>query len=448
MSRNADIGYLGSKMTATPDDTSSGGKTPRLPYSGKRPFYGWVIVFVGFVTQIVQGLVSQGFSTYAPLLQQDFGWSKAVLAGPRSVTSVQSSLLGPVAGRLVDKFGPRIVVAAGVVVTGAGLVLFGATYSLWTYYISNILMALGLSLEGLLVMSVAVNNWFRRRGTLAQSLMLLGFSLAGVFGVPLLVFMETRMGWHRSAMWTGIAVIAIGLPCSALLRKNPEIYGLLPDGDEPGMAVQATRGRWQDTEHDFSVREAVRTRAFWLLAFGWAVSMLGITTVQVHLFLQLGQDVKLNEATAALVWSIAAFCNIPSRLAGGILGDRLPKTITLALATGFMAASVFALAVATSFRSALVFSVLYGVGWGMQTPVMNAIQGEYFGRKSLGAIRGWLQLASLPLAIAAPVLVGYVADRQGTYRWAFTGVSFFMLICASLVLLATRPKLPRKISAE
>src|SRR5512143_1809878 len=91
-------------------------KSPRLPFVGRRLFYGWGIVFVGAVNQFAQGLVGQGFSAYADLMRADFGWTKAVLAGPRSVTSVENSLLGPVSGWMIDRFDPRILVGAGMTV--------------------------------------------------------------------------------------------------------------------------------------------------------------------------------------------------------------------------------------------------------------------------------------------------------------------------------------------
>ena len=413
-----------------------------MPYSGQKPFYGWIIVSVGFISQLAQGLVNQGFSTYPELLQREFGWSKAVLAGPRSVTSVQNSVLGPVTGFLIDRLGTRIVFGAGILITGLGLIVFGMTHSLWVYYLSNVLMALGLSLEGILVMSVTVNNWFKRRSTVAESIMLLGYSLAGVIGVPALVLMQTHLGWRQAATWTGIAIIAVGLPCSILLRTRPEPFGLLPDGDVSADPVQSADKPQAGAEHDFTLKTAIRTRAFWLLAFGWAIGNLGLSTVQVHIFLHLGQDVGLSRTAAALVWSIASLANIPSRIIGGILGDRLPKNIILGVATAFMGASVFALAIATSFSTALLFSVPFGIGWGMFTPVMNSVQGDYFRGKSQGVIRGWLQLVSLPFTIAAPVLVGLAADRQGTYLWAFITTSVVMMGGAILNFVATRPKPP------
>ena len=195
-------------------------------------------------------------------------------------------------------------------------------------------------------------------------------------------------------------------------------------------------------EYDFTLREAIRTWAFWLLAIGWAIGNLGIGAAQVHLFLHLEQGVGLTRTTASLVWTIASLSNIPSRLAGGFFGDRMPKNLVAGFSMVLTAVSVFMLGVATSVQMAFAYSVIYGIGWGIRTPVMNAMQGEYFGLKSQGVIRGWLQSLSLPLTIAAPVVVGYIADIQGSYRLTFIVMSFVMLAGSILVFLATPPKPP------
>ncbi len=208
-------------------------KVPRLPWIGKKPFYGWIVVAVGGVTQFFSGIINQGFATYLSPLQKDFGWSKAILAGPRSIAQVEQSVLGPLEGFLVDRFGPRRIVTIGIFITGLGFILFGLTNSLWMYYLSNIIIALGSGLQGMLVMSVTINNWFRRRRSIAQAVMHLGFALAGVVGIPVLVLVQDQMGWQTSAIGSGLLIWAVGFPCSKLLRTKPEPYGLLPDGDIP-----------------------------------------------------------------------------------------------------------------------------------------------------------------------------------------------------------------------
>ena len=168
--------------------------------------------------------------------------------------------------------------------------------------------------------------------------------------------------------------------------------------------------------------------------------------VQVHLFLHLEQ-VGLPRETIALVWTVASLCNIPSRLVGGFLGDRVPKNIMLGIAMISMAVAMYLLAVTTSAPMAFSYAVLLGIGWGIQTPVLNALQGEYFGRKSQGVIRGWLQTLSLPIGIAAPIVTGYMWDIQGTYRPTFTVIALIMIAGSVMAFLATRP-IPPNSHAE
>jgi MFS family permease len=412
---------------------------PWYPWIGKRPFYGWIIVIIGAVTQFFQGITSQGFSTYLGPLGTDFGWSKAALAGPRSVTQIEGAITGPIEGFLVDKFGPRRVVTVGVFIMGLGFLLFGITNSYWMFLLSSIIIALGTGLQGLLVMSVTVNNWFRRKRTISQSVMSLGYSMAGVVGVPALVFIQNQMGWRESAYITALIVWTIGFPCALLLRTVPESIGSVPDGEIPDNTV--IEKNYIKDEYDFTLREAIRTRSFWLLAFGWAIGNLGLLGVQVHLFLHL-EIVGLSRATVSLVWMVASLSNIPSRLIGGFLGDRLQKNVMHTVSMVFMAVAIYILAIADSPLVAFSYAVLFGIGWGMRTPIINAIQGEYFGRKSQGIIRGWLQTISLPIIIAAPVVAGHMADIQGTYKPTFIVIALIILAGAFLVFFATHPPIP------
>ena len=423
--------------------SSDASRVPKLPWRGTRPFYGWTIVSVGLVTQFFQGLANQGFPSYLPSLSKEFGWSRAVLAAPRSVTQVQNSILGPIEGILVDRFGPRFMVLIGVFMMGLGMILFGLTHNLWMYYLSNIIIAAGTGFQGLLVMSVAVNNWFRRKRTMAQAIMLQGFALAGVIAVPALAATQSGPGWRTAAIGSGIFIWALGIPMSMLLRTRPEPYGLLPDGAIPGAAEAAPgSGRRGYTEHDFSLREAIHTRTFWLLSIGWAIGNMAMGVAQTHIFLHLEQDVRLSHATASMVWMVASTTCIPSRFVGGFLGDRVPKNILLGCATVLMAGSVYILAVANTPQLAFTYAVIYGLGWGIRTPVMNALQADYFGRRSLGNIVGWLQSLSVPITIAAPIVVGHVADVQGTYRSGLIVVSIISLLGTTAVFAALPPKVP------
>ncbi|NLE08494.1 MAG: MFS transporter [Dehalococcoidales bacterium] len=210
---------------------------PRYPWIGKRPFYGWIIVIVGAVTQFFQGIASQGFSSYMDLLQTEFGWTKAMLSGPRSITSIEGAITGPIEGILVDKFGPRKVVIAGLLISVLGYIIFGLTNNYIMYYVASMAITLGIGFQGLLVMSVTVNNWFNRKRTMAQAIMGLGYSMAGVIGVPLLVILQNNLGWRESCFITAAAVLVIGLPFAFLLKDSPESIGEVPDGKQTARAI-------------------------------------------------------------------------------------------------------------------------------------------------------------------------------------------------------------------
>jgi MFS family permease len=428
-------------MTETPQYL----KPPRYPWIGKKPFYGWIIVAVGAVTQFFQGIASQGFTTYMGLLETEFGWTKAALSGPRSVTQVEGAITGPLEGFLVDRFGPRKVAAAGIFISGIGFALFGVMNSYFMFYVSSIVITLGIGLQGLLVLSVTVNNWFNRKRTIAQSIMGLGYSMAGVIGVPVLVFLQEQMDWRASAYITAVFVWVIGFPFVMMLRDKPETIGSVPDG-ETGDDKSKNNNPIITGGYDFTLSESLKTSSFWLLALGQAISNLGILGAQLHLFLHLENFVGIQRETVALVWTVASLSNIPARLLGGYFGDRLPKNILLGVSNTLMAGAVYILAVTETTAMAFTFAVIFGIGWGMRTPVLNAIQGEYFGRMSQGVIRGWMQSLGLPIIIAAPVIVGHMADVQGTYLYAFSLMAGVMVIGSILLFLARHPKPPSSAS--
>lgn len=415
-------------------------KLNRYPWQGKRLFYGWIIVMIAAVTQFFQGVASQGFTTYMGPLQSEFGWSKAALSAPRSVSMIEGAITGPLEGFLVDKFGPRKVAASGIIIMSLGYLLFGLTDSYFMFFFSSLVITLGTGFQGLLVLSVTVNNWFHRKRTVAQSLMGIGYSMAGVVGLPMLVLIQSKLGWEASAYITAAVILVIGFPFVMMLRVGPETVGEVPDGKSSGKKETV-----RDTAYagyEFTLAQAFKSRAFWLLVFGSSIGNLGILGAQTHLFPHLEEGVGMARDAAAMVWTVASITSIPARLLGGILGDRMPKNILLGVSMILMAVAIYILAVAGTAAMAFSFSVIFGIGWGMRTPVLNAIQGEYFGRKSQGIIRGWLNTLGIPLIIAAPVVSGHMYDVQGTYQHAFTIMAGIMVLGTVLIMMAVPPSPP------
>ena len=421
----------------------------------RRVFYGWVVVTASFLNQVIHsGLGFQGFGTFLLPLEREFGWSKATLAAARSFMQVESGLMGPLEGALVDRFGPRNIMLIGTFVFGLGLMLASLINSVWSYYLVFIIVALGTSLGGFLVTSVAINNWFRRRRTLAMSLAQMGLGVSGIIVIPLLLLSHAALGWRETALIAGLGAWVLGIPVALVVRHSPERYGALPDGDEPPESgadlSESSAGALGHQPQgggliDFTLGEAVRTPAFWLLGFGHGLSIMVINAVTVHQFAHMEQGIGLSAVAAGLAVAGLSISNIVGRLAGGVLGDRYDKRFLSALGMLGAAVSLVVFATAHSFGQAMAWAVLYGFSWGMRGPLMNSIRGEYFGRTSFGRIIGASSLLTMPGALFGPIFAGVMADVLGDYVRGFIILAVLSGMGVVLFLLAKPPALPARL---
>ena len=220
-------------------------------------FYGWFMVAVGALLMAV-GVAPlwSGLPVWNPVLRNGFGWTAGQMSWAFSLTQAQEGSMAPVLGILVDKMGPRRMVLLGLVVLGAGFVLFSQIQELWHLYVVFMVMSLGSTMSSWLPMMTVLNNWFVRRKTMAMAMAQEGFSLSSIF-VPLLLAWaiggidpreSERYGWRAAALFIGLVCLALAVPLSRLVRNRPEDMGLLPDGDAspPNARVQAASGGASD----------------------------------------------------------------------------------------------------------------------------------------------------------------------------------------------------------
>ena len=302
-------------------------------------------------------------------------------------------------------------------------------------------MALGASIGGHLVTTTVINNWFRRKRTLAMSLALTGVGLGGIIVIPLLVWVRDSFGWREAAIGGGFTVWVFAVPIVAAMRWAPEQYGALPDGDPPDQVreAEATGQRPRGGgDIDFTLGEAVRTRAFWLLGISHGMALLPVVAVSVHQFAHMEQGIGLAPSSAALVVTVMSALIIAGRLIGGLLGDLWDKRYVFVIGVGGAAVSLAIFALATVLWQAMLYGVLFGVSWGVRGPTINAMRGEYFGRASFGKITGTSNLILMSFSIFGPLFAGVMADALGDYKVAFlvcAGISVFGILTA----LAIRP---------
>ena len=409
----------------------------------RRVYFGWWVVAGTMGLQLLQAaLLSQVFGVYVVALTGEFGWSKAAVAGGFALVQLVGGLLGPLQGYALERFGPRRVIALGVVVFGIGLAAIGAVGTLAAFYGALLVVGLGASLTGWLSVTTAVVPWFHRRRATAMAWMALGASLGGLV-VPLVAASVVAFGWRPTLVASGMLMVAAGLPLAGLLRRDPQRYGLrvdggyrsLPDGARGAITVPD-----RDPDHDYTLREALRTRSFWALGIGHAAALLVVSSVVVHLVPHLTEAAGMTLPAAASVVASLTVATALGQLLGGLLGDRLDKR-RLAMGAMFAhGAALLALAWLAPTPGTVLFVVLHGLAWGVRGPLMGAMRADYFGATHFGSIMGVSTLIFMVGQLMGPIIAGIMADAFGDYRWGFTLLAGLAVTGSLAFRLATPPR--------
>ena len=435
---------------------------PFLPWPRKNPFVGWSVVGAGFVLQVLaSAALNQTFGAYFVQIQREFGWSRTVLTGSYSLLSIVNSGIGPVQGRILDRVGSRRVATVGLLLFGSGLIAFAFVHNLWQYYAVFLVMAVGSALSGFLTVLVIAANWFTRRRTTAIAVIGMGLGCGGLL-VPIVAYAINHFGWRETVLGSGVLVLVVGLPLTRLLRTRPEDYGLLPDGDtvpaspasshplspesaererpdlQPGVGGQGVR-----SADDFTVREAVRTRAFWFIGLGHASALLVVSTVNVHFINYLVEQRGFSLQRASLMFSLVTASNLVATFVGGIVADRMEKRTLAVLGMVGHLAGMFILAIAANLGMVILFTVIHGLAWGLRGPLMASIRADYFGRSSFGAIMGLSGLLMLLGSVGGPLFAAFLADTTGDYRLAFIVVGILSGFGSLFFLSARKPAKPK-----
>jgi MFS family permease len=408
-------------------------------------FYGWWIVFVSFILSFFAGgTFLYGFTTFFNPIRKEFGWSAAVTSIAFVLQRLEFGIMGPLAGILVDRVGPRKLMIFGWLMIGLGFFSMSRIDSLWAFYVTFLIIATGMSFGEYLVINTTIAHWFTRLRSRALTVVFVGFGTCGVIA-PFLALSINKFGWRHSLAMIGIAMWLIGVPLSMFMRHKPRHYGLLPDGDTEE-AIRETRD--SDTSlsstapsMEFTAKEAVWTRSFWLLAVAYLFQHIIFGSVFVHVVPYL-ESVSFPSTTAATVVTGITLLSLIGRIGFGVLGDFFPKRYLIAAAIVMQVVGVYIFSFIEFERSWLVilFLLVFAPGYGGPMPLRPGLQADYFGTRSYGTIMGLMSVVSMPAGLVSPVFAGWVFDVTGSYRLAWQIISLMTLPAVILMLLATPPK--------
>ena len=384
-------------------------------------YYGWWIVTFAAVVQFLCSLLwMQSYGAYTVVLHQEFGWSMTLLSGAFALTRVESGLLGPLQGWLVDRYGPRLILSIGLLMFGLGLVLLTQVESLLVYYLV-----------------VSIVNWFQRHRTKAVSCAQLGHCLGGL-SLPMLAWGLEHQGWRMMAFFSGVIVLVIGIPIVQGIRNRPEDIEDVMDGGLPDNLSLSNKKRNKKAPSP-SWKQSIRTSAFWHISVGHSIALLSVSTVLVHLIPHLTHKLGMGLTSAGLVFSTISIFQILGIVCGGYLGDRFNKRLICVCCMIFHGTGMLILAFFDEYFLLILFAMFHGLAWGIRGPQMVAIRADYFGPESFGRLMGISSLVVMLGMMGGPIICGIVVDHYGIYQNAFLSIGIISMIGAIFFYMARKP---------
>lgn len=402
-------------------------------------FYGWRLVAAASVIQFLHGgLLIQAFGAYVAVLSSDLGWSKTALSVGAAILAVEGAVLGPALGWIVDRFGARSVVQAGMVCLGLGFIALSQIDTVAGFYVAMVLLALGTSLGGYFPLTVTLVHWFRRQRARALSILSLGIAVGGV-AVPLVAGAMQAFGWRATAFGSGLLAMAVGIPLARMLRRHPSEVGETVDGRPPDAPDTVIDGVAASPQRNFTAAEALQTRAFWLLAFGHGIALMVVGAVNVHAISHIVEGLHYSVAQASLVITLMTVAQVGGVLTGAAFGDRWDKRLA---AAGCMVLHMVGLLLLTFASGNLMlgaFALFHGFAWGLRGPFMQALRADYFGLQAIGMILGLSALLIAGGQVIGPMLAGGLKDLAGDYRVGFSIIALVAGAGSILFLMAKKP---------
>jgi MFS family permease len=395
-----------------------------------------------------------GFSVFFKDLAAELNLLRSVTSLAAGIGRVEGGITSPLVGALADRYGSKWIIIFGICVIAAGMMMMSTISTTWSYFVAwGVLAGVGVNIGLTIAVDKTITDWFVKKRGLAQGVKFSLIGLGGVVVLPIVTWLATSYGWRVTCLLWGALMLA-GTPFVWFFvrQHRPEYYGLLPDGARVESAEAGVNGRIERgvdyasslEESEFTVRQAMRTRTYWLMALAFSTQTIIVGAISLHVIPFL-TDMGIEPVVASGMVGMMVFFNIPSQFFGGILADRFKKNrLPLLLATAFFlqVVGISGFLLSQSMPSVYVLLVLHGVGHGAFTPIFLVISGRYFGRRSFGKIVGSSMLLRAPFSLLAPVYAGWIYDTTGSYITAFITLAI-LAACAAVTLLFVRaPRLP------
>jgi sugar phosphate permease len=391
--------------------------------------YAWVISGVTFLVLLVVAGVRTAPGVLIKPLEAEFGWSRGSISLAVALSLFAYGLGGPLGGSLIDRFGPRRVMLGGLALVVLGLGPLLALRELWQLHLLwGVVTGVGTGAVATVLGATVAHRWFKTHRGLVVGLFGAASSAGQLVFLPGLMAVTASSGWRTAIGVVAVVIAALLVPAALFMRDRPEDLGLRPVGDDGTPDPQEQAQAAART----SLREAARTRDFWLLAGSFFIC--GYTSnglIGTHLIPHAIEH-GFTEVAAASAVGLMGMMNIVGTLASGWLTDRYDNRKLLAAYYGFRAIAISVLPFVVEMQGLLFFAVVYGLDWIATVPPTVNLTGQRFGRGSVGTIFGWIFCAHMVGAGLAAYAGGFVHDLLGAYDLMFISAALFGFVAVAL----------------
>ena len=380
----------------------------------KKIYYGWYIALSGTITSFISLAVLQiGHGAFINDIYEELSWSMTAISTGFSIRVLGAGILSPLGGYLIDKFGPRITCITGTTLTFIGLIMFSIMTELWVFYLSSIIIAVGMSIGSHNAITASIMHWFDKKRGFAYSFSATGRAL-GYIGIVTITILLSNYGSRDTSLYASYFFLIISLPASFVIKPNPELENKLPVNP----VNKEKEKRISNTE--YGITDALRTPAFWFLAFAQLIYSFGNQMNLVHQQPAL-KSIGYSLSAVALIVTIFGGIQVFGRLGSGWIGDRIGRSFLLMISFLLMGIGWIGLLFATPgvIFFITLYLLFYTAGQSAHTATDQTVVAGFFGITRFATIKGSMQLIALVGGITGPIMAGRIYDVYGSYDIAF-----------------------------
>jgi sugar phosphate permease len=403
----------------------------------KLPFdYAWVILAVLFLAMLASFGVRASFGAFIRPWEQDFSVDRSVVTSISMLSFIVFAFAQPLAGKLNDHLGGRIVPSVSMLLVGSCLLLSSGATAIWQLFIYyGVGISLGIAGCSHVIASATIARWFAAKRGFALGLAVSGMAVGQLIVVPATLFLIQQYTWRTAMMVVSLIILVVFVPLIfVFVRSRPEEAGLQPYGATPGDNPSPFNGHANPkiTESIFTI---VKQRTFWQLTIPYFIcGFTDVGLIQTHL-IPLAQGKGFLVSIVALTFSTIAVFNILGTITTGYMSDRFHRGRLLALIYAVRAATFFFLVSISNPWLLIPFAVIYGAFEMASIAPTASLTAHLFGQYSLGTVMGFVSISHQFGGALGSWIPGLLFDLTGSYRFIIM-FSALLLIAGAIIVLS------------